>query len=561
MCMAPSPTRSREQLLRILLDTATDIAALDDVEDVLQAIVRRTRSLLGTDMAYISFTDVTDDETYIRQSDGVTTHGYRTLRQPLGTGVLGEIATGVAPAQTADYLADDALRHVPRIDEIVRAEGVRAIMGVPLTVGGRALGALVVAERRRRVFTPDEVSDVDSLGRHAAVALDKSMRFAELARTAGDLEQEKDRGAAQLDLITRMVSLDGELIDAVTQAPEVARVLDIGASALACDLELRGRDDAVIASTAPKPISGGQVIGVSASGETLGALVASGLRAPAERSLLERIAAHIALALVVRRGQDEADLRLQTEVLGDLLDRPDAPREHLERWLRRWGIAPGAPLRVVVIDPGRGDRDERVRALRALGGVVMAAHDDHLCFATASSEWVARAEELFRARGWELRAGVAGPIDDVGALADAHARAQLAYGSLSALSRVGVVDAADLGMLSALLDLAGRGGIPGSMTAQINPLLDYDERHGTALARTAFLYLESDGSVERVALALRVHRNTVRQRLERIGRVLGAGWDASPRRLETHLALHLARVTSGGSVSLGGRPAPVSRRP
>ncbi|WP_158685431.1 helix-turn-helix domain-containing protein [Microbacterium halophytorum] len=551
--MASMSPRSREELLRILLDTATDIAALDDVEDVLQAIVRRTRSLLGTDMAYISFTDLENAETYIRQSDGVTTHGYRTLRQPLHTGVLGEIATGVAPAQTSDYLADDALSHVPRIDEIVRAEGVRAIMGVPLTVGGRALGALVVAERHTRTFTPDEVSDVDSLGRHAAVALDKSMRFAELSRTADDLAQEKDRGAAQLDLISRMVSLDGELIDAVIHAPDVARILDIGARALSSDLELRGRDGTVIATTARTPIPAGDEVGVSARGEVLGALVASQLREPAERSLLERVAAHVALALVVRRAQDEADLRLQTEVLGDLLDRPDAPREHLERWLRRWGIAPGAPLRVVVLDPGTGDRDERVRVLRALGGVVMAAHDDHLCFATPDSDWIARAEQLFRSHGWELRAGVAGPIDDVGGLADAHARAQLAYGSLSALSRAGVVDAADLGMLSALLDLAGRGGIPGSMTAQIDPLLDYDEGHGTALARTAFLYLESDGSVERVALALRVHRNTVRQRLERIGRVLGAGWDASPRRLEIHLALHLARVTSGDS-------APVSTR-
>jgi hypothetical protein len=37
----------------------------------------------------------------------------------------------------------------------------------------------------------------------------------------------------------------------------------------------------------------------------------------------------------------------------------------------------------------------------------------------------------------------------------------------------------------------------------------------------------------------------VRQRLTRIGALLGPGWDASPRRLETHLALHVRDAQVG----------------
>ncbi|WP_221585887.1 GAF domain-containing protein [Microbacterium sp. G2-8] len=545
--MRGSAGRPREELLQTLLDTATDIAALHDVEDVLQAIVRRTRAFLGTDMAYLSLTDHDRGETYIRQSDGVTTPGYRTLRQPLGTGVLGQIARGVAPYQTSDYLADPSIHHIDGIDDVVRAEGVRAIMGVPLTVGGRALGALVVAERSPRAFTPEEISDVDSIGRHAAVALDNSMRFAELARLADDLQREKEQRAEQLDMIGAMLELDDRLIDVVTIAPDLDRILAVGRTAVPYDLVLRGREENVLAATGDVASTAEtSSVPVRTRGERLGSLLAHGVLTMPERALLERIAAHASLAILFTRAQADADLRLQTEVLGDLIARPDAPHEHLERWLRRWGIEPQEPLWVVVLDVPAAERHRRVEAIRALGtrSVMMASHDDHVCLVTPDADWQELLQSLFTARGWALTAGVAGPVDDVSRLADAHSRAQLAHGSLITLGRTGVMDSAELGMLGALLDLARRGEMPASLTAGVEPLRDYDRAHGTALTRTAFVFLESDGSVARVARLLHLHRNTVRQRLDRISALLGDDWDASPRRLEMHLALRVIDATA-----------------
>lgn len=99
-------------------------------------------------------------------------------------------------------------------------------------------------------------------------------------------------------------------------------------------------------------------------------------------------------------------------------------------------------------------------------------------------------------------------------------------------------------MLGAVLELARRDALPGRLTSAIDPLLTYDAERGTELARTAFLYLETDGSVARTGELLVIHRNTVRQRIERIGALLGSGWDRSPRRLDVHLALraHDARI-------------------
>lgn len=551
----PVAGRPREELLRVLLDTATDITALRDVEAVLQAIVRRTRALLGTDMAYLSFTDLDRGETEIRQSAGVATLAYRTLRQPLGTGVLGQVGRGLAPYQTSDYLSDPTLTHVPEIDEIVRAEGVRAIMGVPLTVGGRVLGALVVAERSPRVFSPDEITVVDSLGQHAAVALDNSMRFEAMSRLVEDLVTQQRRSADELSVITRVLELDERLMDAVMGMPDVRRVLEIGSGVLACELWLQDPDGAPIAATTEDPADphAGSVpiavVPVAAAGEPLGRIVAGrGLDAP-ETALLERVAVHAALALLFARAEEDADLRLQSEAINDLLERPDVSRERLERLLQRWGLQPGEPLRTLVIDAPEADRRRRMQAVRALGlrSVMMATHHDHVCMVTPEARWEEPLRALFASRGWTLRVGIGGPVEDLRKLGDAHRRAQLALGSLVALGREGVLDGAELGLLGALLDLARRGELPVSLTAAIDPLRAYDRMRDTDLVRTASVYLESDGSVARVADVLHLHRNTVRQRLERIGTLLGPGWDVSPRRLETHLALRVLEAQDQAS--------------
>lgn len=546
-----SGTAPREELLRVLLDTATDITALRDVEAVLQTIVRRTRALVGTDMAYLALTDVDAGVTAIRHTEGVATHAYRTLRQPLGTGVLGEVARGLAPFQSADYLRDDALVHVPEIDEIVRAEGVHAIMGVPLTVAGRVMGALVVAERHPRVFTPQEVALVDSLGKIAAVALDNSERFEAANRLAEDLVRQQQRSAAELALITQVLELDERLMDAVMVTPDVGRILAIGQSVLGAHLWLRDPDGAVLGATTPDPAPSvaPASAAVTAAGEQLGTVVAGGtLDAPAT-ALLDRIAVHVALALLFARAEEDADLRLQSEVLDDLLERTNVPRERLERRLQRWGLQPGEPLWSIVIEAPESDRRRRLQAVRGLNtrSVMMAAHHDHLCLVTADPDWERSLRPLFAARGWRLRAGLGGPVDDVRQLGDAHRRAELALGSLITLGRDGVLDGAELGLLGALLDLAHRGGLPQSLTAAVDPLREYDRARDTDLTRTAYVYLESDGNVARVAELLHLHRNTVRQRLERIAALLGPGWDASPRRLETHLALRVLQAQTGGS--------------
>lgn len=72
--------RRREAELSALYDTASDLAALTDLDELLTAIVRRARALLQSDVAYLSLNDDERGDTYMRVTDGATSAEFRPRR-------------------------------------------------------------------------------------------------------------------------------------------------------------------------------------------------------------------------------------------------------------------------------------------------------------------------------------------------------------------------------------------------------------------------------------------------------------------------------------------------
>ena len=150
--------RQREAELSALYETAQDLTAIRDVDEILAAIVRRARQLLRADMTYLSLNDEEEGASYMKVTDGALTPEFRNLRLPLGTGLLGLVAQTGAPYFTEDYQSDERFLHREYIDDAVGGEKIRAILGVPLIVQGKVTGALLAVHRTIRPFPPGEVS-------------------------------------------------------------------------------------------------------------------------------------------------------------------------------------------------------------------------------------------------------------------------------------------------------------------------------------------------------------------------------------------------------------------
>ncbi|MER7673635.1 helix-turn-helix domain-containing protein [Kitasatospora sp. NPDC096128] len=73
-------------------------------------------------------------------------------------------------------------------------------------------------------------------------------------------------------------------------------------------------------------------------------------------------------------------------------------------------------------------------------------------------------------------------------------------------------------------------------------LLDYDAQHHTELVMTLSRYLESGCSYDATSEMLRIHRSTVRYRLQRIGEITGHDLGVVETRLNLHIATHIRNV-------------------
>ncbi|MFG2821737.1 PucR family transcriptional regulator [Kitasatospora sp. NPDC048365] len=73
-------------------------------------------------------------------------------------------------------------------------------------------------------------------------------------------------------------------------------------------------------------------------------------------------------------------------------------------------------------------------------------------------------------------------------------------------------------------------------------LLDYDAQHHTELVMTLSRYLETGCSYDATSEMLRIHRSTVRYRLQRIGEITGHDLGVVETRLNLHIATHIRNV-------------------
>ena len=565
--------RRRESELSALFDTASDLAALRGVDSVLTAIVRRARQLLGTDVSYLTLNDPARGDTYMRVTDGSVSARFQALRLPMGAALGGLVAQTAAPYATASYFEDDRFRHTREINDGVHEEGLVAILGVPLIRGSQVVGVLFAADRAVRTFDRSEVSLLGSLAAHAAIALDNARLLEETRTALEELSATSRELRAHTASVERAAGAHDRFIDVVLRGGGVDDVAAavreaLGGSLTVLDEEGRGRpcegegaedlppDPAAaltLARSTGRTVRDGSwwTAAVTVDSELLGGLVLHREEelSEADQRILERAALVTALLLLIRRTASEAEDRVRGELLEELLTSPGRDPAGLRERARRLGADLDRPHAVVV---ARVEERGRARALAAAAhlaatrGGLAGTHDGAVvvCLPDLDAGPAAAAvrRELVSAGAGPVTAGGGGPVREPAGIASAHAEAARCAATLTALGRAGSSAGADeLGFFGLLL---GEGrDVRGFVSATLAPVLEYDQRRRTGLVATLEAYFGAGGSPARAAETLGVHVNTVTQRLERVGRLLGEDWSSPSRALEVQLALRLRRLT------------------
>ncbi|AZZ52709.1 helix-turn-helix domain-containing protein [Rathayibacter festucae] len=99
---------------------------------------------------------------------------------------------------------------------------------------------------------------------------------------------------------------------------------------------------------------------------------------------------------------------------------------------------------------------------------------------------------------------------------------------------------ADLGVFAVLLSRTGRQELRDQTARELGPVLAEEAARGVPLLRTLEVFLDQGRRPTATASALRVHVNTVYQRLTALDRLLGREW--RERALELQVLLRLRRA-------------------
>lgn len=158
----PVPVEDRLRAIQSLTDAA--LSRLND-HDLLDELLDRTREALLADTAAVLLHDFRSGQLIATAAAGLEEEVRQGVRIPVGRGFAGKIAAERRPVILDDVDDSDVL------NPILRAKGIRSMVGVPMVTGGRVVGVLHVGSLTHREFTSEDVELLQLAADRAAVTV------------------------------------------------------------------------------------------------------------------------------------------------------------------------------------------------------------------------------------------------------------------------------------------------------------------------------------------------------------------------------------------------------
>jgi hypothetical protein len=531
--------RRRIVELSALNDIAQQLATVHEPSDLLQGVVHEARRLLGVDLTYIAL--LGGDALRIDVASGQRTPQLVGVRLPADAGLIGRVVASHAPMWTPDYATERRIVHRPIADDAASAEGLRGLLGVPLAVRGRVIGALLAAKRTERHFTEDEVALLQALASQASVAIDNARSREQLARSNAALQQ-----ALRLDEQLTTVVLEGgdlDVILALVRSVTPGELVWVATGDPAPSDAVAAVVDAVGDGGDGMPVDGQGLVAqpVLAAKRLLGVLVATTADddgGATARLVLERAAPIIALTIAEARQAARASELGRDIATIDLVSRREGDARRDRERMRGAGLDPRRPHDVIVVDDPATVPALRQALVALREGTSAAYRNQAVLLVRHRTDW---------AQTWPAGgpvAGLAGPVTGALTFRDAYLDAARTARALAALGRrTGIARSDDLGVFGILLSHTGPRELAGQLRRELGPLQAEERRRGVPLVATLTAYLEHGQRPSATAPALGVHVNTLYQRLAVIDRVLGPSW--RERALELQVLLRVRAAADG----------------
>ncbi|MGX4710451.1 helix-turn-helix domain-containing protein [Rhodococcus ruber] len=527
-----------------ILTALRDIVAADSADAVVRAALASARATASADAAF--WMDAHADGLHMVAGSGLSQPEAHALSHiPPDRGLGGEVLRSGGPVSTPDYGADP--RAIPRMRQLLEREGLVSAAAVPVSGAGHIDSVLYVVSRARRPFESAELRALAGLASMAGELRGRAAERARVAQSLRTLEDDRERTRAERELFLAAAEsmLTGAGID---------HCLELASDTLGGSLHLDGPN----AGPAQPTVDGRRTtvcvrqFRVPGTGDAT--LTLRGAAATGDDSV-RVLAALVGMDLARHRAALETEIRLTDHLVRSLLD---GSKDELRRlWHRALlvGLDLGVPRAVVAVGGDRPvDRalldtlSRRVRSRVPDAQLTTFEGDAFVLWplrgdAESSALATHLATIVEECRPHALGAGI-GPVcrraEDYPA-AVREARFALRVGVHGLRERT-VVTVESLGMYRLFAHVGGVDALAAAAEETLAPVLRADSRDGSDLLHTLQTYLEKDRRAAETARALHVHVNTLRYRIERVGKLLRVDLDDPDARFFLLLALRLSTV-------------------
>jgi signal transduction histidine kinase len=210
----------RRREAEVVARIARTVSGSLDLGTILQKVVDGARELCGSDLARIALRDPGSGAMMFRYWVNARYPDYDRVRVQSGQGVGGQVMLSGRTFRTDDW------RHDPRVSKetlpVVEAEGIVAMLVVPIRIGEQVEGLLYVDNRASRPFTDRDEAVLTQLADQAALAIHDARRLAE-ARDAKERLQALSARLLDVQEAERQ-RIARELHDEVGQALTAVRI-------------------------------------------------------------------------------------------------------------------------------------------------------------------------------------------------------------------------------------------------------------------------------------------------------------------------------------------------
>jgi signal transduction histidine kinase len=158
---------ARRRIEHVQAVTDAALAHLE-LEELLDVLLPRIRDILVADTCAVLLLDRETNELVARAALGIEEEVVAGVRIPMGGGFAGRVAA------TKEPVIIDNLATYRVLNPILREKGIESMLGVPLLVGGDAIGVMHVGSLAPRRFTNDDVELLQLVAQRVAIAIERA---------------------------------------------------------------------------------------------------------------------------------------------------------------------------------------------------------------------------------------------------------------------------------------------------------------------------------------------------------------------------------------------------